>query len=69
MARNGFIAKLLTHVIEERDEIKVQSVYQSPDMEAVAVTIIERFLFEEKLKRIGQNMYKSRLSKEKKQHT
>lgn len=38
-------------------------------MEAEAVIIIERFLFEEKLRRIGQNKYKSRLNKEKKQHT
>lgn len=41
----------------------------SPDMEAETVMIIERFLFEERLKKIGQNKYKSRLSKEKKQHT
>jgi len=38
-------------------------------MEAETVMIIERFLFEERLKKIGQNKYKSRLSKEKKQHT
>ena len=37
-------------------------------MEAETVMIMERPLFEETLKRIRHNKYKSRLSKEKKQH-
>lgn len=38
-------------------------------MEAETVMIMERPLFEERLRRIGHNKCKSRLSKEKKQRT
>lgn len=45
MARNNFTAELLTHIIEEIDEIRVKYnlfVRESPDMEAETVMIMQR---------------------------
>lgn len=63
IGRKSFTTELLTHIIKDIDEIEVQSIYQSSEMEAETVTIMERSLFEERLKRVGLTNTRAGLAK------